>query len=67
MPGLTGLELAGLLRKARADIPVILCTGYSQSVDAGAAEEVGISAVIMKPFTRDEIARAVGGALEKKQ
>ncbi len=67
MPGLTGLELADLLRKARADIPVILCTGYSQSVDAGAAEEAGISAVIMKPFTRDEIARAVGGALEKKQ
>ncbi len=67
MPGLTGLELAGLFRKARADIPVILCTGYSQSVDADAATEAGISAVIMKPFTRDEIARAVGGALEKKQ
>ena len=67
MPGLTGLELAGLLRKARADMPVILCTGYSQSVDAGVAEEAGISAVIMKPFTRDEIARAVRGALEKKE
>jgi signal transduction histidine kinase/CheY-like chemotaxis protein len=67
MPGLTGLELVGLLRKARADIPVILCTGYSQSVDAGAAKEAGISAVIMKPFTRDEITRAVRGALEKKQ
>jgi signal transduction histidine kinase/CheY-like chemotaxis protein len=67
MPGLTGLKLAGLLRKARADIPVILCTGYSQSVDAGAAAAAGISAVIMKPFTRDEIARAVGGALEKKE
>jgi signal transduction histidine kinase/ActR/RegA family two-component response regulator len=67
MPGVTGLELAGLLRKARADIPVILCTGYSQSVDANAAEEAGIRAVIMKPFTRDEIARAVSGALEKKQ
>jgi CheY-like chemotaxis protein len=66
MPGLTGLELAGLLHKARADIPVILCTGYSQSVDAGAAGKAGISAVIMKPFTRDEIARAVRGALEKK-
>ncbi len=67
MPGLTGLELAGLLRKARADMPVILCTGYSQSVDAGVAEKAGISAVIMKPFTRDEIARAVRGALEKKE
>jgi CheY-like chemotaxis protein len=67
MPGLTGLELAGLLRKARADIPVILCTGFSQSVDAGAAEAAGINAVIMKPFTRNEIARAVGEALEKNQ
>ncbi len=67
MPGLTGLELTGLLRKAKADIPVILCTGYSQSVDAGAAEKAGISAVIMKPFTRDELARVVRGALDKKE
>jgi nitrogen-specific signal transduction histidine kinase/ActR/RegA family two-component response regulator len=67
MPGLTGLELADLLHKARADIPVILCTGYSQSVDAGVAGQAGISAVIMKPFTKDEIARAVLDALEKKE
>ncbi len=66
MPGLTGLELAGLLREARADIPVVLCTGYSQSVDAGAAEEAGVRAVIMKPFTSDEIACAVRAALDKK-
>jgi CheY-like chemotaxis protein len=66
MPGLTGLELARLLREARADIPVILCTGYSQSIDAGAAVEAGITAILMKPFTTVEIARAVRAVLDKK-
>ncbi len=67
MPGLPGLELAGLLRQARADIPVILCTGYNRAVDTASVAEAGIRAVIIKPFTRDEIARALREALDRKE
>lgn len=34
MPGLTGVELAKCMRHARPSLPVILCTGYSEHVNA---------------------------------
>ena len=50
MPGLTGLELAGLLRKARADMPVILCTGYGQLGRRGRGGEGGYQCCYHEAF-----------------
>jgi PAS domain S-box-containing protein len=59
MPRLTGLELARGLLKIRSDIPIILCTGYSENVDEKRAIEVGIRRFIMKPITREELGGAI--------
>jgi PAS domain S-box-containing protein len=66
MPYMTGIELAREVLAIRPDMPVILCTGYSQLVDADKAREAGIKAFVMKPLTKREIARTIREALDEK-
>jgi PAS domain S-box-containing protein len=51
MPQMTGVELARMLMERRPDIPIILCTGYSEHVDKERAEGLGIRGFMMKPCT----------------
>jgi signal transduction histidine kinase/ActR/RegA family two-component response regulator len=64
MPEMTGVMLAAELLKLRPDLPVILFTGYSESVSRETAQEVGIREFLMKPLSRRELAGAVRRALE---
>jgi CheY-like chemotaxis protein len=50
MPHLTGADLARALRGLRPDIPIILCTGYSQTMTAAQATQLGLDAFCMKPL-----------------
>ncbi len=63
MPHLTGLQIAGELLKARPDIPIILCTGFSETVDAQRARSVGVREFLMKPYSIREITETVRRAL----
>jgi CheY-like chemotaxis protein/two-component sensor histidine kinase len=65
MPGITGDGLARELMKINPDIPVILCTGYSQLIDAEKAREKGIKALVMKPILINEMDAAIRRALTK--
>lgn len=67
MPDLTGVELAKKLLDIRADIPIILCTGYNHSVSAEQARKIGIRSFVMKPFTKQKIAEAVRMSLSAAQ
>lgn len=55
MPALTGLGLIRELQKMNADIPVILCSGYSEKVNEDNANELGIDAFIAKPLSQTEL------------
>ena len=59
MPEMTGIELAGEILAIRPDMPIIMCTGYSQLVDADKARAAGIRAFVMKPLTKREIAGTI--------
>ncbi|MEE4241016.1 MAG: response regulator, partial [Desulfopila sp.] len=59
MPGMTGDVFAAKIRALRNDIPVILCTGYSERIDKEKAAEMGISELMMKPLTRLDLALTV--------
>jgi len=63
MPGLTGDALVREIRRLRPDIPIILCTGYSQSVGVDEAKRLGIDRFLMKPLEASELGQAVGEAL----
>ncbi len=65
MPGMTGLELARELIQIRPDIPIILCTGYSQMITPENITAIGIKELIVKPFNRSEIAAVIRKVLEK--
>jgi PAS domain S-box-containing protein len=66
MPGMTGDALARKLMSIRPDLPVIICTGYSQAIDQERARQIGIKAFVMKPILIHEIAAAVRKALSKE-
>ena len=50
MPEMSGIELAQVLVKKRPDLPVILCTGYSESVDEKQLGKQGIQGYVTKPI-----------------
>jgi YesN/AraC family two-component response regulator len=50
MPGMTGDRLARKLMEVRPDIPVILCTGFSEHISDELAQGMGIREFVMKPF-----------------
>ena len=66
MPNMTGMELARKLMGIRPDIPVILCTGFSELVNEEKAKAIGIRDYIMKPILTHELAKAVRKALDYK-
>ena len=50
MPDITGGELASKLLQVRPDIPIILCTGYSEKIDEKSALAIGIQRFLEKPI-----------------
>jgi signal transduction histidine kinase/ActR/RegA family two-component response regulator len=59
MPGLTGEALACEIRRLRPDIPIILCTGFSYTMDADKATTLGINAFLMKPLVAHDLSLAI--------
>lgn len=64
MPFLTGDELAVELRKINPDIPIIICTGYSNKMSENEAKSLGINAFAYKPFTIEDFATTIRAVLE---
>ena len=67
MPDTTGITLAQKMLRVRKEMPIILCTGYSETVSAERAKEVGISAFVMKPVVKTELAEAIRRVLDRKK
>jgi len=64
MPKMTGDELAKELMRIRPDLPIILCTGFSELINAHKAKAIGIRAFVMKPIVQREMAEAVRKVLD---
>ena len=63
MPNLTGEALGLAVLTIRPDIPVILCTGYSERITQRRAESLGFRGFAMKPMVVRQIAEIVRKAL----
>ncbi len=66
MPGMSGVDVANEVRKIRPELPVVLCTGYSDSVDRTEAERLGIGAFLIKPITSETLAAVMNDLLKGK-
>ncbi len=64
MPNTTGMKLAERLIKIRKDIPIILCTGFSEKINDEKAKSIGIQAFIMKPIIRSDLAKKIRDVLD---
>jgi PAS domain S-box-containing protein len=64
MPAMTGVSLAKKLMEIRPEIPVVICTGYSEQIDESRAKELGIKGFLMKPFTIRELSKTVRQVLD---
>ena len=54
----------GILSLLRADMPVIMCAGFSYVVEADKAKAAGIKTLAMKPLTKREIAKTIRKVLD---
>jgi PAS domain S-box-containing protein len=64
MPKLNGLQLAEKLIKIKPNIPIIICTGFSDLISEEKIKALGIKEVVMKPISIKDLARAARNALD---
>jgi CheY-like chemotaxis protein len=59
MPEMTGVDLCREILKIRSDIPIILCTGFSEIITKEKAIEMGIREFLMKPVLIKDMAKTI--------
>ncbi|MBW1911040.1 MAG: response regulator [Deltaproteobacteria bacterium] len=64
MPQMTGDKLSRELMQIRPDIPVIICTGFSERISDEKAKGMGIKAFVMKPIVIRDLANTVRRILD---
>ena len=64
MPHMTGDRLAKELLSIRQDLPIIMCTGYSERVNSHNIESLGIRRLLMKPLAIHNLAMAIREVLD---
>ena len=67
MPNLTGTALAGELLKLRADVPIILTTGFGRLMSQDQAFALGIRGLLRKPVAAATLIDGVHRALEPQE
>ncbi len=67
MPGMTGFELSKRIFEMTPDQPIILCTGFSESVNKEKALSIGIVEYLEKPIMIRELARVLRSVLDQSK
>ena len=65
MPNMTGDQLSETMRMIRSDIPVIICTGFSENINKEKAQANGVNGFIMKPVNRSDLAKIIRNVLDE--
>lgn len=65
MPVMAGDRLTQALTRIRPNLPVILCTGFSDRLDQRRARSLGIRRIIMKPLAMNILAESVRDVLDE--
>jgi signal transduction histidine kinase/ActR/RegA family two-component response regulator len=64
MPKISGVQLAQKLMAINPLVPVILCTGFNETITEEKALAMGIEKFVMKPIVKDELAHTVRTVLK---
>jgi PAS domain S-box-containing protein len=66
MPHLTGIDLSRQLLERRPGLPIILYTGYNETVTREKALKCGISSFLFKPVARSELLKTIRQVLDRR-
>jgi PAS domain S-box-containing protein len=66
MPKMTGSQLARKLLSIKPDVSIMLCTGFSDTVNEQEADAIGIKKFLMKPIVLREMATSIRNVLDNK-
>lgn len=64
MPGINGADLARRILELRPDIPVVMCTGFSDEMSPERAQEMGLKGFLLKPVLKKDLATTVRDAMD---
>ncbi|MGY3611022.1 MULTISPECIES: response regulator [unclassified Bradyrhizobium] len=67
MPGMNGIDLAGLLRQRANDTPIILITGHPDASIPAKAAAAGIRHVLAKPHVEDSVSSHIWEAIKAER
>jgi PAS domain S-box-containing protein len=59
MPGLTGDQVVRSVHARRPDLPIIMCTGFSEIITAEKAQALGVRKLMMKPLLVGDLAQTI--------
>ena len=65
MPRMTGDRLSANILKIRKDIPIILCSGYSENISEEKAVEIGIKKYVQKPIDSQRLMSLIRELLDE--
>ncbi len=63
MPNMTGMDLSRAIMDIRPNIPVIVCTGFSEQINPEKAKEKGIREMLMKPLSMNDLSETISKVL----
>jgi len=67
MPNMSGDKFVENLIKIHSDIPIILCTGFSEIMTKEKAKSIGVKEFLMKPITMRDLSRTIRNVLDKEE
>lgn len=67
MPRLTGLDLAAAIRRVTPALPVLMLTGLGHDLPADEVDAAGISRILRKPITTQQLGAVVAETLEARR
>ena len=65
MPNMTGDNLAKKMLSIKADLPIVICTGFSEKINKKQAQAIGVKGLLMKPVVKREMAQMIRKVLDE--
>ncbi len=67
MPHMSGEMLSRGIMQIRPEIPIIMCTGFSEKIDEERARSIGLKEFILKPVKFDDLAKIIRNILDERR
>jgi len=64
MPNMTGIQLAYEIKSIKNEIPIIICTGFSDQINEESFEKLGVQGFVLKPLVIGQLSHKIREILD---